>query len=486
MQNKKRNRWALIAGASIIVVVLGFWFFRGASIVGDVLVEAKVQKGNFVVEVHSTGQLQAENSTFIEVPAELSSRRINIYEIKITDLVEEGTVVKAGDFVASLDHSAVEEIMTAAEDELEKSLQALEDARIDTNINMSNLRDGLLDARMAVEEQKLILEQSIYESPAVKRQAELDLERAEKNLTQLQRNYELKEQQARYSVMRAMEEVKKDRERVQDIERLFKALDVRAPKPGMVIYSYDRFGSKIQVGSSVSRWMPRIAELPDLSSMISKTYINEIDISKVAVGQKVQVGVDAFPDKHFDGKVMSVANIGQTLPNGDTKVFEVVIKIFGADPDLRPAMTTSNVITVQNLEDVLFIPLESVFKTDTMKYVFTYKNDELVRQIIDAGLENANFVVVNEGLEEGQTVLLNSPAESGNLPLEGVEIYEKLKERALKAEESSAKKIPNLKRRSSPLIIGFVVNMAAAIPDGDNFKGFVDYFVGCNSLTQNL
>ncbi|MGQ1946897.1 efflux RND transporter periplasmic adaptor subunit [Geofilum sp. OHC36d9] len=451
MQNKKRNRWVLIAGVAIVAIVLAFWFFKGPSIVGDVLVEAKVQRGNFVAEVHSTGQLQAENSTSIDVPTELSSRRINIFEIKITDLVEEGTVVKAGDFVASLDHSAVEEIMNTAEDELEKSLQALQDARIDTNINMSNLRDGLLDARMAVEEQKLVLEQSVYESPAVKRQAGLDLERAEKNLEQSLRNYELKEQQARNSVARAMEEVKKDRERVQDIERLFKALDVRAPKPGMVIYSYDRFGSKIQVGSSVSRWMPRIAELPDLSSMISKTYINEIDISKVAVGQKVQVGVDAFPDKHFDGEVISVANIGQTLPNGDTKVFEVVIKIFGTDPDLRPAMTTSNVITVQNLEDVLFVPLESVFKTDSMRYVFTYKKNELVKQIIDPGLENDNFVVVNEGLQENQTVLLNAPFETEHLTLEGIDIYNKIKEKALKAQEEATRKKAEPKAEKRPV-----------------------------------
>lgn len=451
MQNKKRNRWVLIVGATIVVIALAFWFFKGPSIVGDVLIEAKVQKGNFVAEVHSTGQLQAENSTSINVPTELSSRRINIFEIKITDLVEEGTVVKAGDFVASLDHSAVEEIMTTAEDELEKSLQALQDARIDTNINMSNLRDGLLDARMAVEEQKLVLEQSVYESPAVKRQAGLDLERAEKNLEQSLRNYELKEQQARNSVMRAMEEVKKDRESVQDIERLFKALDVRAPKPGMVIYSYDRFGSKIQVGSSVSRWMPRIAELPDLSSMISKTYINEIDISKVAIGQKVQVGVDAFPDKHFDGEVTSVANIGQTLPNGDTKVFEVVIKIFGTDPDLRPAMTTSNVITVQNLEDVLFVPLESVFKTDSMRYVFTYKKNELVKQIIDPGLENANFVVVNDGLQENQTVLLNAPFETEHLPLEGIDIYNKIKEKALKAQEEATREKAEPKAEKRPV-----------------------------------
>lgn len=441
MQKKKKSRYITLA-VVIAILLLGYWWLKPSAVIGDTLIEVPVKRGDFLAEVHSTGHLQAENATYIEVPSELSGRGINIFEIKVTDLVDEGTVVKEGDFVASLDHSAVEELMNTAHDELEKSLQALQDARIDTNINMSNLRDGLLNSRVAVEEQQLVLDQSVYESPAVKRQAQLDLERAHQNLQQALRNYDLKQRQAHNTVGRALENVRKDRERVEDIEKLFKALEVKAPKPGMVIYSYDRFGSKIQVGSSVSRWMPRIAELPDLSSMISKTFINEIDISKISVNQKVEVGVDAFPDKKFDGKVLSVANIGQTLPNGDTKVFEVVVKVFGTDRDLRPAMTTSNIITVQNLEDVLYIPLESVFKTDSFKYVYTHKSNKLVKQIIDTGLENANFVVVNQGLTESQKVLLNKPSNDENLPIEGFEIYEEVQERIRQeieeAKESSA------------------------------------------------
>ena len=423
---------------AIVILFLLLWIFNRSGQISDVLIRVKVEKGPFISEVYSTGQLQAENATFIEVPAELSGRRINIFEIKITDLVEEGTVVKEGDFVASLDHSAVEELLTTAREELEKVVQALEDARIDTNINMSNLRDGLLDSRVAVEEKKLVLEQSKYESPAVKRQASLDLERAEQNLEQSLRNYELKERQAKYSVGRAIEEVNRAREKEKDILDLFAALDVKAPKPGMVIYSYDRLGSKIKVGSSVNRWAPRIAELPDLSSMISKTFINEIDISRIRVGQEVQVGVDAFPDKVFDGRVISVANIGQVLPNRDTKVFEVTIKLFGSDPDLRPAMTTSNIITTDSLNDVLYIPLDAVFKTDSTNYVYTHTN-EWIRQIVDLGVENANFVIVNKGLQEGQEVLLNEPAEPESLPLEGMDIYQEIVERNKKAAEEALK-----------------------------------------------
>lgn len=436
---KNLNRLIAIGVAVVVVLGLGIWIITSRTMLGETLIRMEVQRGPFVAEVHSTGQLQAENATFIEVPSELSSRRINIFEIKITDLVEEGTVVNEGDFVASLDYSAIEELLTQGKEELEKSLQALEDARIDTNINMSNLRDGLLNARVAVEERKLALEQSIYESPAVKRQAALELERAEQNLLQLSRNYDLRERQAVHSVERALEEVRRNRERVSDIEKLFQALDVKAPKPGMVIYSYDRFGSKIRVGSSVSRWAPRIAELPDLSSMISRTFINEIDISRIRVGQKVKIGVDAFPDKQFDGEVISVANIGQTLPNGDTKVFEVNIKLFGSDPELRPAMTTSNVITIDRLDDVLYIPLETVFRTDSSRYVFTYTN-QLVRQIIETGVENANHVVVSQGLKDGQVVLMNAPSNADDLPLLGEEIYLDILQKAEKAKEEQANK----------------------------------------------
>lgn len=412
----------------------------------SVIITVPVERGPFVSRVISTGQLQAENATSIEVPSELSGRRLGIYEIQITDIVEEGTVVDSGDVVATLDHSAVDELMTEALEELESAMEAYEDAKIDTNINLSNLRDGLLDAQVTVEEKKLVLEQSVYESPAVQRQARLDLERAERDLEQALRNYELKKKQAAYDVARAWEEVEKSKERVAEIEALFEALEVKAPKPGMVIYSYDRFGNKIEAGSTVSRWSPTIAELPDLSSMISKTYINEIDISKIKPGQKATIGIDAFPEKSFKGNVVSVANIGQVLPDGDAKVFEVIIKLNSTDPDLRPAMTTSNEIITDSLPEVLFIPLEAVFRNDTVNYVFVDKGNKWVKQIVKLGVENENYVVVEEGLEEGLEVALIQPPDPEEMPFDGVEIYEALKKEALEKEKEENKEKKEVQR----------------------------------------
>ena len=68
-----------------------------------------------------------------------------------------------------------------------------------------------------------------------------------------------------------------------------------------------------------------VATLPNLSAMNSKTFVNEIDISKVAVGQTAEIEIDAFAGKKFSGEVFEVANMGEQLKNSNAKVFEVII-----------------------------------------------------------------------------------------------------------------------------------------------------------------
>jgi multidrug efflux pump subunit AcrA (membrane-fusion protein) len=133
--------------------------------------------------------------------------------------------------------------------------------------------------------------------------------------------------------------------------------------------------------------------------MISKTYVNEIDISKVSKGQKVEVSVDAFPDKNYTGSVVSVANIGEQLPNTDAKVFEVIVKVDGSDPILRPSMTTGNQIITESIEDAVYVPLECVHaSTDSIPFV--YKKNK-TKQIVVLGQANENEVIIEQGLEEG-------------------------------------------------------------------------------------
>lgn len=429
----------------ILVAIAAFFIISGTKN-GNLYITTEVQKGPFEILVYSSGQLEAQNSENIEVPDNLRDRSIRIYEIKITDLVEEGTVVDSGDYVASLDHKAVEEMLIGAQEELEQEYNDFEDAKMDSNLTLSNNRDLITNAREEVEEMQIILDESMYESPAVIRKAEMDLAKAQRKLDQEIKGYELKKRQAETRVERNKIELKQDQSRVDKLKEVYESLRIHAPKPGMVIYGKDRSREKIKVGSSVSPWSPIIATLPDLSSMLSITYVNEIDISKIKVGQKVTLGIDALPEKVLEGEVVSVANIGQPMPKSDAKVFEVKIRVFGEVDDLKPAMTTSNIIQTGTFIDTLFIPAEAIFKNDSMKFVYVKKNNDIFKQVVDLGNENENYVLVNKGLNQGDELLLSTPANPENLKIEGIDIYLEIKERKAREEEEAQKAIEEDKK----------------------------------------
>jgi hypothetical protein len=194
-------------------------------------------------------------------------------------------------------------------------------------------------------------------------------------------------------------------------------------------------GAKRKVGSSISPWDNVVATLPDMSSMLSKTYVNEIDVSKVKEGQHVEIMVDAFPEKSYTGTVTSVANIGEQLPNADAKVFEVQIEVDGTDPILRPSMTTGNKIITKTISDVIFIPLESVQAgVDSIPFVYM-KNG--TRQVVVLGESNENNVVIDKGIQPGSQIYLSTPAKAENFKLVGEELISVIKDRekVKKAEE---------------------------------------------------
>ena len=207
--------------------------------------------------------------------------------------------------------------------------------------------------------------------------------------------------------MRRMRKTQKMR-KIQKMQTGLKSLNVTAPQNGMLVY-YSNWNGKIKPGSTINTWNPIIASIPDLTEMISKTFVNEIDISKVKEGQEVTISIDAFSDKAIKGKIISVANIGQQQSNSDAKVFEVEIKVIDKDSMLRPAMTTSNRIKINELKEVLYIPLESVFTQDNVQYVFLKKAGSITKQQIETGEASEEYIVVIRGIEVDNEISLIAP-----------------------------------------------------------------------------
>ncbi|MGC9471751.1 MAG: efflux RND transporter periplasmic adaptor subunit [Bacteroidales bacterium] len=401
------------------------------------LLEVEVQKGKFEIVVTTTGELQAESSVDITAPTELrTSRHLRFGEIKIQDLVAEGTMVDSGDYVGLLDRSEVSNSLKSAQDQLEEEEVNYRRVKMDTALTLSNLRDELINLQFNVEEAEITLEQSKFEPPATIRQAQINLDKAKRAYEQAVQNYQFRLEQAKADMREAEIDLEQRRQNVRDMEEVIEKFEIRAPARGMVIYKKENDGTRRKVGSSISPWDLVVATLPDLTTMISKTYVNEIDISKVQTGQPVRIGVDAFPEKKYTGVVTHVANIGEQLPNTDAKVFEVLIKLDGYDPILRPAMTTSNQIITDVYEDVTFVPLEAVHVDDSIPYVI----QKGVKQVVVLGASNENQIIVEQGLEPGEMIYLNLPEGHEEMKIEGEELIPVIQEKILKAREEEEKR----------------------------------------------
>jgi HlyD family secretion protein len=427
----KKSKVYLISLAAVLLIVI-IWIIAGSGPEKETTVKVPVKSGKFDITVTTTGELEAKSSEKIMGPMGL--RDFRIWEVKIEDIIPDGTVVDSGHYIATLDRTDLVNKMKDQELEIEKDQTQFTKTQLDTTLELRTNRDNLVNLKYALEEAQIVVDQSIYEPPATQRQVKIDLEKSQRNYTQAVENYGVKLQKAEADMAEINTSIKKVQSDYNKMVEVLNQFTIYAPKSGMVIYRRGWDGQKQGIGSQISVWDPVVAELPNLKEMKSKTYVNEIDISKVKVGQDVRIGVDAFPDKKFTGRVVEVANIGQQLPNSNAKVFEVSIEVNEFDSILRPAMTTKNEILTASLDSVLSVPLDCVQSNDSISYVYS---GGAKRQVI-LGSSNENEVIIRAGLKVGEEIYLVPPSDAEKWKLV------RLDEETLKKfrEDENRKKMP--------------------------------------------
>ena len=409
-----RKRWLpLLLVALVIGGPIAWYKWPATASAAEATLSAPVKQGVFKVVVTTTGELRARK--FVQVVGPAAAQTVNVYQSKIASLVPEGSVVKEGDVIAELDRAP---IATKAADvtlALQKAQAEFTTAQLDSALNLANSREEVRTAEYLLEEKKIAKEQAKYEAPSIKRQAEIDYEKAERAFEQSKRNLQTKTKQAIAKMSSVGADLGRQQNQLKAIQEVMGNFTIRAPSPGMVIYIREWNGKKKVVGSQWNAWDNTVATLPDLSQMESQTYVNEVDVRKLAVGQPVQVTLDADPSKRLNGKVTEIANVGEQRPNQDSKVFEVKIQLTQSDTTLRPGMTTANAIETASIPNVLSVPLEAVVSEGGFSFVYKKEGRGVVKQMIDPGITNDNEIVVRQGVTKDDEVLLNPPADKSGI-----------------------------------------------------------------------
>lgn len=415
----------IIAGLSTIALFIYIRLSSGEQ--NEELNFAIAEKGKFEIVVSGTGELLPERSVDIRGPKLVQYRNIRIAGLKINDIIPEGTRVKKGDYIATLDRTIFANNLT---DELNK-LKTLQDSVakkiLDTAVVISALRDNIRNQNFIVEEARITVQQSKYEPPATMRRAELELDKSIRLLQQKKNLYTLQRRQTGVDIKNLKVTLNIQQRTVNDLNDILAQFIITAPSDGLLVYKTDRSGVKIKSGSTLDPFNPVVATLPDLSSMLSKVYVSEVEVNKVKPGQPVQITLDALQKTALTGHVATIANIGEQLPNSDSKMFEVLIKVKEADPRLMPSMTTSNRMIIVTYENVTYVPIESVQAgVESVPFVYT---KEGTKQIVLPGESNDKNIIIEKGLAPGTTIWLRTPDDPGKFNLAGMDLIPVIKER---------------------------------------------------------
>jgi len=206
----------------------------------------------------------------------------------------------------------------------------------------------------------------------------------------------------------------------EDLERQFKACTIKATQPGLVAYgdldagsSYN-YSNSIEEGASV-RLRQTILTIPDMSRMGVHVKIHESQVKKVKIGQTALIRVDAEPGKVLEGLVAELALMPDSSSSRYTpnlKVYPCTIHIEGIHPWLKPGMNAKVEIIVDQLSDVVFVPVQSVEVEQDKHFCYIRSGARLERRSIQTGVFNDEFIEIKDGLQPGDQVAISLPKKS--------------------------------------------------------------------------
>ena len=369
--------------------------------------EAKVTKGVFYVDIYEEGEIEAVNSINISSP-DIPWRFGNL---KISNIVTDGDEVQAGDTVITFDPAEVRKSILDYEDRLVVSNAELEKMLAQHELQMEELNADYEVTRISHEISRMQLESASHESEIKKREIQLNLEKADISLARAKEQIENRRRIQAEEVKKKRLSIRQDEERLAEAHSTLDKLFVVTPSPGIAIVSRNHStNSKYQAGDQC--WSKQqLIQLPDLSKLKAKVNINEVDISQVTKGLRVQIRPDAFSDSIFTGTVTTVANLAQNKDNNSKiKVFPIEIVIDQYYKNLLPGLTVSCRIIVDEINDVCYVPLEALHVEGDKSYVFKKTVAGYDKVMVQTGPTNSDYVIIEEGLDEGDKVALVDPA----------------------------------------------------------------------------
>jgi multidrug efflux pump subunit AcrA (membrane-fusion protein) len=397
-----------------VLAALGWGALRfvrvAAPSAGGEVPTTRVKKGRVVVSVSARGELQGGNSEMLTAPM------VGGGDLPITFLRQPGELVQSGDVVAEFDTTQQEYNLREAQADLAEAEQQVIKAEADSEAMDEETRYSVLSAQSDVKQAELDIRKNPILPTIVGRQNELALEAAKDRLRQAKQDVDNKKTTASAGI--AIQKAAQNKAKVMaDLaQKNIDNMTLKAKTGGYVNIQQNTnmnmmyWGMQLpsfQVGDSARSGMA-VAQIPDLNSWEVSANVGELDRGHLNAGQQVNVKVVALAGKEYKGRIKSLG--GTSGPPWD-RHFETRITLDQGGPDLRPGMTSNLVITAETLDNVLWVPFQAVFESDSRTFVYLKTSNGFTPHDIVLVRRSESQVVLT-GLNDGDLVAMSNPDQS--------------------------------------------------------------------------
>ena len=367
---------------------------------------ARVTRGDLVAGVDVTGTLAALDSGSFG-PPQLN----DVWDFKIAMMAPEGSEVTKRSPVLGFDTTELRKKLEEKSAEAEQARKEIEKQKADLSLKREDERLNLAQAEATLRKSTLKLE-APPDLVGVKerKQVELDNELAKQQVEAIRNRIASLERAARAQI--ALLESKQQRAAsiVAETQSAIQQMTITAPRNGTIVYVTNWRGDKKKVGDTCWR-MERVIEIPDLSRMIARGDVDEVDAGKIAVGQRVTLRLDAHPDEEFHGTIRKASKtVSQQQGTKDPlKVLRVEIVLDRSDPaKMRPGMRFQGTVELQRQRNAVLVPRNAVFVSARGPYALRRGWFSVQQVPLKLGRQNDKFVEVLGGLSASDRVLVKS------------------------------------------------------------------------------
>jgi multidrug resistance efflux pump len=364
----------------------------------------EIKRGELVIGVGVTGELEAVDSTDVKPPA------LGLWNFKIASLAEDGAEVAAGAPVVGFDASEQIRELETVQNEVEAAKKKLEKKRVDAALARREEELAIAGAEAALRKGQLKADTPGDLVASVElRVLQLDQQAAEVGL-ELARDKAAQTRRADDAELASLtEKLAYMTGRAAELGKTIEKMQVMAPRAGTIVYPTTWRGEKKKVGDQVWR-MEIVMQIVALDRMVGKGELDEVDLARVAEKQPVSLRLDALPDVQLRGQVASIARSVRAKSNTvPSKVVELKIALDPTKAPLRPGMRFRGEVETERVPDVVQIPADAVFVTAEGPVAYRDDGDGVAAVPLVLGRRSATMIEVTSGLAPGDRVSRRDP-----------------------------------------------------------------------------